>query len=123
MSMNEHMDHFYTKRKQAEEGGGREKLAQQRQKGKLTARERIIFLLDQDSFIELHPFMESQVLTREQRMLGDGVVTGYGTIDGRSVYVFAQDFTVYGGALGETHARKICALMDLAAKIRRRLSG
>lgn len=116
MSMNEHMDHLYTKRKQAEEGGGREKLAQQRQKGKLTARERIIFLLDQDSFIELHPFMESQVLTREQRMLGDGVVTGYGTIDGRSVYVFAQDFTVYGGALGETHARKICALMDLAAK-------
>ncbi len=116
MSMNEHMDHLYTKRKQAEEGGGREKLAQQRQKGKLTARERIIFLLDQDSFIELHPFMESQVLTREQRMLGDGVVTGYGTIDGRSVYVFAQDFTVFGGALGETHARKICALMDLAAK-------
>lgn len=67
MSMNEHMDHFYTKRKQAEEGGGREKLAQQRQKGKLTARERIIFLLDQDSFIELHHFMESQVLTREDR--------------------------------------------------------
>ncbi|AMA52917.1 methylmalonyl-CoA carboxyltransferase [Bacillus inaquosorum] len=116
MNMNEHIDHLYTRRRQAEQGGGHEKLAQQRQKGKLTARERITFLLDQDSFIELNPFMESQVLTREQRMLGDGVVTGYGTIDGRSVYVFAQDFTVFGGALGETHAKKICALMDLAAK-------
>lgn len=116
MNMNEHIDHLYTRRGQAEQGGGHEKLAQQRQKGKLTARERITFLLDQDSFIELHPFMESQVLTKEQRILGDGVVTGYGTIDGRSVYVFAQDFTVFGGALGETHAKKICALMDLAAK-------
>ncbi|MCI3988069.1 acyl-CoA carboxylase subunit beta, partial [Bacillus vallismortis] len=78
-------------------------------------RERIAFLLDQDSFIELHPFRESQVLTREQRMLGDGVVTGYCTIAGRSIYVFAQDFTVCGGALGDIHAKKICALMDLAA--------
>lgn len=64
MNMNEHIDHLYTRRGQAEQGGGHEKLAQQRQKGKLTARERITFLLDQDSFIELHPFMESQVLTK-----------------------------------------------------------
>nr|MDH3084195.1 hypothetical protein [Bacillus subtilis] len=77
MSMNEHMDHLYTKRKQAEEGGGREKAgsAAAKRASSLLGKG-IIFLLDQDSFIELHPFMESQVLTREQRMLGDGVVTG-----------------------------------------------
>ncbi|BDG80585.1 putative propionyl-CoA carboxylase beta chain [Bacillus subtilis] len=116
MNMNEHIGHLYNRRRQAEEGGGHAKQAEQRKKGKLTARERIAYLLDEDSFIELYPFMESRSLTREQRILGDGVVTGYGTIDGRSVYVFAQDFTVFGGALGETHAKKITSLMDLAAK-------
>jgi len=101
------------------EGGGAKRIATQHQKGKLTARERVHLLLDPGSFEEigvlvLHRTKEFGM--EEQQFYGDGVVTGYGTIDGRLVYVFAQDFTVFGGALSETHAEKICKIMDAAMK-------
>ncbi len=100
-------------------GGGEERIKQQHAKGKLTARERVELLLDKGSFVELDRFVThraSDFGMAEQRILGDGVVTGYGTIDRRLVYVYSQDFTVFGGSLSETHAEKICKVMDLALK-------
>ena len=100
-------------------GGGKDRIDEQHKKGKLTARERINLLLDEESFIELDRFALSQNLEsypEDRRILGDGVVTGHGTIDGRPVFVFAHDFTVFGGSLGETFAMKICKIMDLAMK-------
>ncbi len=91
----------------------------QHERGKLTARERIELLLDEDSFVELNPFVEHRAThfgMDQTEAPGEGVVTGYGKIHGRPVYVFAQDFTVFGGALGEMHALKISRIMDLAAK-------
>jgi propionyl-CoA carboxylase beta chain len=102
-------------RARAREGGGQNKIDRQHAKGKLTARERLDLLLDEGSFTELEPFVTPVDTPPEEAMLGDGVVTGYGTVDGRTVYVYAQDFTVMGGALGEMHSRKICRVMDLAA--------
>lgn len=100
-------------------GGGEKRIAQQHKKGKLHARERVELLLDPGSFEEIGKFVMHRCkdfgLDKEY-YLGDGVVTGYGTIDGRLVYVFAQDFTVFGGSLSETHAEKICKIMDLAMK-------
>jgi propionyl-CoA carboxylase beta chain len=96
-------------------GGGERRVEEQHRKGKLTARERIDLLLDSGSFNELGTFVTSRGLGEEQ-ILGDGVVTGYGRVDGRLVYVFSQDFTVFGGSLGEAHAEKICKLMDLAMR-------
>ena len=102
---------------EAAKGGGETRIASQHKKGKLTARERLHFLLDEGSFEEIGMFVTHRStefgLDREQ-YLGDGVVTGYGTIDGRPVYVFAQDFTVFGGSLSEAHAGKICRIMDMA---------
>ncbi|QWK10206.1 MAG: acyl-CoA carboxylase subunit beta [Thermoflexus hugenholtzii] len=106
-------------RAEAQAGGGPERIAQQHAKGKLTARERLELLLDKGSFRELDPFVTTRVTDfglAERRYLGDGVVTGWGTIDGRLVYVYAQDFTVLGGSLGEGHARKIVKIMDMAMK-------
>ncbi|MFD2574113.1 acyl-CoA carboxylase subunit beta [Spirosoma soli] len=105
------------KNAEAELGGGQKRIDAQHGKGKLTARERIALLLDEGSFEEIGKFVMHR--TRDfgldkEHYLGDGVVTGYGTVDGRLVYVFAQDFTVFGGALSETHAEKICKVMDLA---------
>jgi propionyl-CoA carboxylase beta chain len=100
-------------------GGGAEKIDQQHAKGKLSARERVHFLLDEGSFEEIGQLVThrtSDFGMDKQIVLGDGVVTGYGTINGRLVYVFAQDFTVFGGSLSETHAEKICKVMDLAMK-------
>ncbi len=100
-------------------GGGEKRIAQQHEKGKLTARERIDLILDPGSFVELDRFVTHRATDfglAEQLYPGDGVVTGYGTIDGRIVYVFAQDFTVFGGSLSETHAQKICKVMDLALR-------
>ena len=100
-------------------GGGEARIKQQHAKGKLTARERVELLLDKGSFVELDRFVThraSDFGMAEQRILGDGVVTGYGTIDRRLVYVYSQDFTVFGGSLSETHAGKICKIMDLAMK-------
>ncbi len=100
-------------------GGGEERIKQQHAKGKLTARERIELLLDKGSFVEIDRFVTHrwhEFGMADQKILGDGVVTGYGTIDRRLVYVFSQDFTVFGGSLGEAHAEKICKIMDLAMK-------
>jgi propionyl-CoA carboxylase beta chain len=101
----------------AQLGGGEKRIESQHKKGKLTARERLHFLLDENSFEEIGMFVTHRStefgLDRE-KYLGDGVVTGYGTINGRMVYVFAQDFTVFGGSLSESHAEKICRIMDLA---------
>lgn len=103
----------------AEEGGGAERIEKQRAGGKMTARERIAFFLDEDSFEEFDKFVvhrSTDFGMDEQKFPGDGVVTGYGLVDGREVFVFAQDFTVFGGSLSETHAEKICKVMDLAMK-------
>ena len=108
------------KRARAELGGGEKRIAQQHAKGKLTARERIRLLLDDDSFEEWDKFVEHRSTDfgmGEQKIPGDGVVTGYGAINGRLVFVFSQDFTVFGGALSEAHAEKICKVMDQAIKV------
>jgi propionyl-CoA carboxylase beta chain len=104
----------------AEMGGGKARLEKQRADGKMTARERIEVLLDKDSFEEFDKFVKHRCLDfgmAEQQYPGDGVVAGHGRIDGRLVYVFAQDFTVFGGSLSETNAQKICKIMDLAMKM------
>ena len=100
-------------------GGGAQRINKQHENGKMTARERIEVLLDDDSFIETDTFIRGEMsdFTKADVVnLGEGVVTGYGTINGRLVYLFSQDFTVFGGALGELHSRKICKIMDLALK-------
>lgn len=102
--------------KQADLGGGLAKIEEQHSKGKRTARERIAMLLDPDSFVELDKFVVSRTQTAEKRDYGDGVVTGYGTIDGRTVFLFAHDFTIMGGSLGEMVGNKINKVMDLAMK-------
>ncbi|MFA6317368.1 MAG: acyl-CoA carboxylase subunit beta [Elusimicrobiota bacterium] len=107
------------RRKRAMEGGGPEKASLQRQKGKMLARERLSFLLDEDSFEEVGLLVESKCDAfgmDKARRPGDGVVAGFGRIHGRGVCVYAQDFTVQGGTMGLAHARKICAVLDLAAK-------
>ncbi len=94
-------------------GGGSKRIERQHAQGKLTARERIQQLLDEGSFHEMEPFNLSR-FTPEDKMYGDGVITGFGTIDKRLVYLYAQDFTVYGGTMSEMQSRKICRMMDLA---------
>ena len=109
-----------SKRARARLGGGQQRIDTQHAKGKLTARERIEVLLDADSFEEWDMFVEhrsSDFGMQEQKIPGDGVVTGYGSINGRLVFVFSQDFTVFGGALSEAHAEKICKIMDQALKV------
>src|SRR5437868_9037524 len=108
------------KRARARLGGGDKRIAAQHAKGKLTARERIETLLDEGSFEEWDMFVEhrsSDFGMAEQKVPGDGVVTGWGTISGRLVFVFSQDFTVFGGSLSEAHAEKICKIMDQAMKV------
>lgn len=107
-------------RVQAKLGGGQKRIDKQHEKGKFTARERIELLLDEGSFEEFDMFVTHRCTNfgvDKEKYLGDGVVTGYGTIDGRLVYVFAQDFTVFGGSLSETFAKKICKVMDMAMKV------
>ena len=106
--------------RRADAGGGPDRIQRQHGEGKLTARERVDLLLDEGSFEELDKLVEHRCLDfgmADQKVPGDGVVSGYGKIDGRLVYVFAQDFTVFGGSLSETNARKICKVMDLAMKM------
>jgi propionyl-CoA carboxylase beta chain len=101
-------------------GGGPERIAAQHQKGKLTARERIDFLVDEGSFVELDRFVTHRCNDfgmDKQKILGDGVVTGHARVDGRPVFLYSQDFTVFGGSLSETHAEKICKVMDQARKV------
>lgn len=112
------VDQLRELREKALLGGGKERINEQHSKGKLTARERLDLLLDPGSFIEIDRFAMSQASRSEnRRILGDGVVTGQGTIEGRPVYVFAHDFTVFGGSLGETFALKVCKIMDQALKV------
>ena len=115
----EKIEHLRALREQARLGGGQRRIEAQHAKGKLTARERLDLLLDPGSFVEIDQFVTHRSTAfglDNERYYGDGVVTGYGRIDGRLVFVFSQDFTVFGGSLSETHGEKICKVMDLALK-------
>lgn len=106
--------------RQAEAGGGPERIARQHAAGKLTARERIDLLLDPGSFVEVDKFVTHRAIDfgmDKQKILGDGVVTGYGLVEGRQIFVFAQDFTVFGGSLSGAYAQKICKIMDMAMQV------
>lgn len=119
MAKQSRLDRLHEMRRQAAEPGGPKRTADQHAKGKLLARERLEILLDEGSFEEIDRFVTHRSTDfglADQRPLGDGVVTGSGRIEGRPVYVFSQDFTVFGGSLAEGHARKICKIMDLALK-------
>ncbi|HVH09232.1 MAG TPA: acyl-CoA carboxylase subunit beta, partial [Gemmatimonadales bacterium] len=119
MSMREKLDLLQRKRAESEQGGGAERVKAQHDKGKMTARERLDVLLDPGSFVELDRFVTHRSTDfglADEKYLGDGVVTGHGRIEGRLVYVFSQDFTVFGGSLSEAHAEKVCKVMDLALK-------
>src|ERR1700726_1197924 len=118
--MHEIIRQLDAKRETARLGGGQKRIDAQHAKGKLTARERLELLLDPDSFEEWDMFKEHRCTDFGMEKLtvpSDGVVTGYGTINGRLVFVFSQDFTVFGGALSEAHAEKICKIMDHAIKV------
>jgi propionyl-CoA carboxylase beta subunit len=119
MSMKEKLEQLMALRAEAEKGGGKARLQRQHEAGKLSARERVALLVDEGSFVELDRFVTHRSTDfglAETKYLGDGVVTGYGTVHGRLVYVFSQDFTVFGGSLSEAHAEKIVKLQDLALK-------
>lgn len=118
--MQDILEQLEQKRELARQGGGQKRIDAQHKKGKLTARERIELLLDDGTFEEWDMFVEHRCTDfgmQDNRPPGDGVVTGYGMINGRLVFVFSQDFTVFGGALSETHAEKICKVMDQAMKV------
>ena len=119
MGLDDKLRELEEKNRQALEGGGADRIARQHEAGKLTARERIGYLLDPGTFTELDRLVTHRCHDfdmQDKRYYGDGVVTGFGRIDGRPVYVFAQDFTVFGGSLSEEYARKICKILDLAVK-------
>jgi propionyl-CoA carboxylase beta chain len=119
MTMRDKLELLERRIAESEEGGGPERIKAQHKKGKLSARERLDLLLDEGSFVEFDRFVlhrSTDFGLDEQKIYGDGVVTGYGRIDGRLVYVFSQDFTVFGGSLSETFAEKICKIMDLAVR-------
>src|SRR5919112_1680225 len=119
MTMREKLELLDRRRAESEQGGGAARLKARHDKGKLSARERLDVLLDEGSFVELDRFVTHRSTDfglAEQLYYGDGVVTGYGRIDGRLVYVFSQDFTVFGGSLSEAHAQKVCKVMDLAVR-------
>jgi len=119
MASDKKVERLKQKRKDAKKGGGEKRIKKQHDKGKLTARERLDLLLDKNSFEEIDPFVthrSKKFGLEDKKIAGDGVVTGHGKIHGRPVYVFSQDFTVFGGSLSETHAEKICKVMDMAMK-------
>lgn len=119
MTSDKKIERLKQKREDAKKGGGEKRIKKQHDKGKLTARERLDLLLDKDSFEEIDPFVthrSDKFGLDDKKIAGDGVVTGHGKIHGRPVYVFSQDFTVFGGSLSETHAEKICKVMDMAMK-------
>lgn len=126
MVMNDLIEKLYEMRHKARQGGGEERIKTQHEKGKLTARERIDLLLDDDSFEEFDMFVVHRSRDfglEDQEYFGDGVITGRGTIDGRPVFVFSQDFTVFGGSLSETYANKIVKIMEMAMKVGAPLIG
>lgn len=119
MSVEKKLDEVSRRHRLAEMGGGEERIKKRHAEGKLTARERINLLLDEGSFQEMDKLVVHRCFDfgmEKKKIYGDGVVTGYGTIDGRTVFIFAQDFTVFGGSLSETYGAKICKIMDLAMK-------
>lgn len=118
--MQEKINELRKRKEKIEEGGGKDKIEERHKKGKLTARERILQLLDEDTFCEIDAFIEhrcSDFGMEKNKVAGEGVVTGYGKINGRQVCVYAQDFTVIGGSLGQMHAAKICKVQDMAIKL------
>lgn len=120
MSIDDLIQSLKKKREEAKLGGGQKRIEEQHKKGKLTARERLDLLLDENSFEEFDMFVMHRCRDfglDKQKIFGDAVVTGYGTIDGRAVFVFSQDFTTFGGSLSEAHAEKICKIMDIAMKV------
>src|SRR2546429_7448789 len=120
------LDQLREREQQAESGGGTVRVDKQHAAGKMTARERVEFLLDEGTFQEFDKLVEHRSRDfglDKQLYPGDGVVTGHGLIDGRKVFVFAQDFTIFGGSLSETHAEKICKVMDLAMKVGAPING
>lgn len=126
MVANPKLDELRNKRAESQAGGGEERIARQHERGKKTAHERLDILLDPGSFRELDAFAQhrnSDFGLDKNRPMGDSVVTGWGTIDGRLVYVYSQDFTVMGGTLSEAHSRKICKIMDMAMKVGAPLIG
>jgi propionyl-CoA carboxylase beta chain len=119
MSNHQSYEKLREMRSASQQGGGAERIDAQRKRGKMTARERLDILLDSGSFREVDSFVVHRTTDfglESQKPLSDSVVTGWGTIDGRLVYVFSQDFTVLGGSLGEVHAAKVCKIMDMAMK-------
>ena len=119
MTMRDKLDLLDRRRAESEQGGGEARIKAQHDKGKLSARERLDVLLDDGSFVEFDRFVTHRSTDfglDRLKTYGDGVVTGYGRIDGRLVYVFSQDFTVFGGSLSEAFAEKICKVMDLALR-------
>jgi propionyl-CoA carboxylase beta chain len=119
MTMRDKLDLLERRRAESELGGGEARLKTQHEKGKLSARERLELLLDEGSFVELDRFVvhrSTDFGLETQKFYGDGVITGHGKIDGRLVYVFSQDFTVFGGSLSESFAEKIVKIMDLAMR-------
>jgi propionyl-CoA carboxylase beta chain len=126
MDISQKLEELEDWNRRAEQAGGADRLQRQHAAGKMIARERIHFLLDEGTFEELDRFVEHRCTDfgmEKQRIPGDGVVTGFGRIDGRVVYVFAQDFTIFGGSLSEAYAEKICKVMDLAMKVGAPLIG
>ncbi|SEV95649.1 propionyl-CoA carboxylase carboxyltransferase subunit [Natrinema salifodinae] len=120
MTMEDRIDELEEFREEARKGGGEERIEKQHDKGKMTARERIDYFLDDGTFTEfdqLRTHQTSQFGMEERKIPGDGVVTGYGEVNGRTVFVFAHDFTVFGGSLGEVFAEKICKVMDMAMEV------
>ncbi|MFH5799095.1 acyl-CoA carboxylase subunit beta [Haladaptatus sp. CMAA 1911] len=118
--MDERIDELREKRREAEQGGGEERIEKQHERGKMTARERIDYFLDDDTFNEfdqLRTHRSHNFGMEEKQVPGDGVVTGYGEVNGRKVFVFAHDFTVFGGSLGEVFAQKVCKVMDKAMEV------
>jgi len=124
--MKDILDKLEKRREEARLGGGQKRIDAQHARGKLTARERIELLLDKNSFEEFDMFVEhrsNDFGMEKQKVPGDGVVTGWGTINGRTVYLFSKDFTVFGGSLSEAHAQKIIKVQDMALKARAPVIG
>src|SRR5580658_7449222 len=124
--MKDILDRLEDRRANARAGGGQTRIEAQHKRGKLTARERVELLMDRDSFQELDMFVEHRSTDfgmEKSHIAGDGVVTGFGTVNGRTVFTFAKDFTVFGGSLSETHAQKIIKIQDMAMKARAPIIG
>src|SRR6202521_6480535 len=124
--MKDILDKLEKRREQARLGGGEARIEAQHKRGKLTARERIELLLDKGSFEELDMFVEhrsAEFGMEKSKITGDGVVTGFGTVNGRTVFAFAKDFTVFGGSLSETHAQKIIKIQDISMGSRAPIVG